>query len=417
MERAHKIRLNPTPFQEQWLLKACGIARFTYNWGLEQWQKQYKAGQKPSAYALKKQFNAIRRRKFPWTYEVTKCAVDTGFRNLDAAFKNFFRRVKNGKEKVSYPKFKSRKHSRQSFRMDGARVKLDGHWIKLQKLDEPINMTEELRLKGKIKSVVFSRDAVGDWYAAVLIEAEPPKHKHLQESVGLDLGVKTLVVLSDGVRFESQEPLRREQRKLRRLNKELSRRQQGSNRWQRTKLKLAKLHRKIKNRRLDYLHKITTYIAKTYRIIGMEDLNVCGMLKNHYLALSISDASFYEIRRQLKYKTEWCGGLLVEIDRFFPSSKICHVCGTINDGLLLSDRLWQCDCGAVLERDLNAAKNIKYEALRMIGRRSGFTETLNGRGEDVRPIWAILDEASKVAFSASQAVSFWHSLVNQVIGQ
>ena len=148
--RAHKIRLNPTPEQEQWLLKACGVARFVYNWGLEEWRRQYEAGGKPSAYTLKKQFNAIRREQFPWTYEVTKNAVDTGFKNLEAAFRNFFRRVKEGSGKVGYPRFKSRKRSKMSFRMDGCRVKAGGHWVKLEKLDEPINMTEPLRFDGVV---------------------------------------------------------------------------------------------------------------------------------------------------------------------------------------------------------------------------------------------------------------------------
>lgn len=382
--RAHKIRLNPTPFQEQWLLQACGVARFAYNWGLEHWQKQYEAGEKPSAYKLKKQFNAIRRELYPWTYNVTKCAVDTGFKNLDAAFKNFFRRVKNGERKAGYPKFKSRKRSSQSFRMDGSRVKIDGHWIRLEKLATPINMAEQLRLKGVVKFVVISRDAVGHWYAAVNVETEPPPHKHPLESVGIDLGVKTLAVLSDGTWFENQEPLRKEQRKLRHLFKELSRRQSGSNRWHRTKRQLARLYRKIANRRRDYIHKMTTYITQTYQVIGIEDLNVAGMLKNHHLALSISDASFYEVRRQLEYKAEWYGGSVVVINRFFPSSKLCHVCGTINESLTPSDHLWRCDCGAVLDRDLNAAKNIENQALRMVAEVGSRTPKTDVDG-NVRP--------------------------------
>ncbi len=394
--RGHKIRLNPTPEQEEYLLKACGVARFVFNWGLEQWQKQYEAGGKPSAYALKKQFNAIRREQFPWTYEVTKNAVDTGFLNLDAAFKNFFRRVKNGAKKVGYPRYKSRKRSRLSFRMDGSRVKASGHWVKLEKLPEPINMTEPLRFDGVVKSVVISRDRVGHWYAAFNVETEVQPMNHPVESVGIDLGIKTLAVLSDRTVFENQEPLRSELRKLRRLSKELSRRQQGSKRWQRTKTRLAKLYRRIRNRRLDYLHKITTYITHTYRLVGIEDLNVSGMLRNRYLALSVSDASFAEFRRQLTYKAWWYGGDVVVIDRFFPSSKTCGVCGCVNHDLALSDRVWTCpDCGAVHDRDLNAAQNIERQAL-LAGRRSGFAETVNAQGQDVRPRAAILGELRKV---------------------
>lgn len=384
MQRAHKIRLNPSVEQTQWFLQACGVARFVFNWGLAEWKRQYEAGEKPSAYKLKKQFNAIRREQFPWSYEVSKNAVDTGFLSLDAAFKNFFRRCKNGDAKKGYPNFKSKRRSRKSFRMDSSRVKLDGHWLKLEKLNEPINMAEMLRFDGEIKSVTVSEDA-GRWYATANVEVEPSEHEHPQESVGIDLGIKTLAVLSDGREFENQKLLRSELRKLKRLNRKLSRRQEGSGRWNRTKQKLARLHRCIANRRLDYQHKMTTKIASTYQVIGIEDLNVAGMLRNHCLALSIADAGFGEIRRQLSYKSEWYGGVIVEIDRFFPSSKLCRFCGCINSDLTLADRIWTCDCGAVLDRDQNAALNIERQALSIIRGRSGFTDSLNAQGQDVRP--------------------------------
>jgi len=365
MQRAHKIRLNPTPEQEQYFRQACGIARFCFNWGLAEWKHQYEEGGKSSAYALKKQFNAIKQEQFPWIYDVTKCAQDSGFRNLDVAFKNFFRRCKNGAAKKGYPNFKSRKRSRQSFRLDGSRVKADGHWLKIERLDAPINMAETLRFNGKIGSATISENA-GYWYAAVNVEVESPEHKHPQKSVGVDLGVKTLAVLSDGTQFENQKPLRSELRKVKRLNRELSRRQEGSGRWQRTRQKLARLHRRIADKRLDYQHKMTTEIARTYQVIGVEDLNVAGMLKNHCLALSLSDAGFGEIKRQLVYKAERYGGIVVEVDQFFPSSRLCLECGCINSELTLSDRAWACSCGAVHKRDLNAARNIEAEVLRIV---------------------------------------------------
>jgi len=380
------------------------VARFVFNWGLAEWKHQYEAGEKPSAYKLKKQLNAIKRQEFPWMYDVTKCVVDTGFRNLDAAFRNFFRRYKNGDAKKGYPNFKSKKRSRSSFRMDGNRVKIDGHWLKLEKLAEPINMTEELRFDGEIKSVTVSEDA-GHWYAAVNIEVESPKHEHTQKSVGIDLGIKTLAVLSDGREFENQKLLRSELRKLKRLTRELSRRQEGSGRWNHTKAKLARFHRRIADRRMDYQHKMTAEIASTYEIMGIEDLNVAGMLRNHKLALSIADAGFGEIGRQLHYKAEWYGSELVEIDRFFPSSRLCRFCGRINSDLTLADRIWTCDCGAVLDRDQNAALNIEGQALTILGRRSGFTESLNGRGQGIRPFWAILDETSKMAEERRPSIS------------
>jgi len=365
MKRAHKIRINPTPEQEQHLRQACGIARFCFNWGLAEWQCQHEKGGKPSAYALKNQFNAIKREQFPWVYDVTKFAADTGFRNLDAAFKNFFRRCKNGDKTKGYPNFKSRKYSKQSIYIVGATVKLKRYWLKLPRLDTWINMTEMLRFTGRVISVTVS-EKCGYWYASVNVEVEPPEHKYEKASVGIDLGVKTLAVLSDGTQFENQKLLRSELHKLKRLNRELSRRQEGSGRWQRSKERLARMHQRIANKRLDYQHKMTTEIARTYQIIGIEDLNVGGMLKNHRLALSIADAGLGEIRRQLSYKAEWYGGMVMLAGRFFPSSRLCSGCGCINSKLTLSDRVWTCDCGAVHDRDLNAAQNIETEALRIV---------------------------------------------------
>jgi len=256
-------------------------------------------------------------------------------------------------------------------------------------------MAEALRFDGEIKSVTISEDA-GHWYAAVNVEVELPEHEHQQKSVGVDLGVKTLAVLSNGTEFENQKLLRSELRKLKRLNRELSRRQEGSGHWSRTKQKLARLHRRVADRRLDYQHKMTTGIAQTYRIIGVEDLNVAGMLRNHCLALSIADAGFGEIKRQLGYKAEWYGGVLIEIDRFFPSSKLCRFCGCINSDLTLADRTWTCDCGAVHDRDLNAALNIERQALKMVAE-VGSQTPKTGVDEIVRPLAAVSCEASKVA--------------------
>ncbi len=323
-----------------------------------EWREQYEAGEKPSAYRLKKQFNAICRERFPWSYEVSKCAGDSGFKNLEAAFRDFFRRCKKGDTQKGYPRFKSRRRS-------CGRFKVDGHWLKLDKLDAPINMAEVLRVAGQVKSVTISEDG-GHWYAAVNVEVERPKQEHVQELAGIDLGIKTLAVLSNGTQYENQGLLRSELRKLKRLNRELSRRQERSRRWNRTKKKMAKLQRRIASRRLDYQHQMTTKIARTYRVIGVEDLNVAGMKCNHRLALSIADAGFGETHRQRAYKSEGCGGMLVEIDRFFPSWGLCHVCGCISSDLTLADRTWTCDCGAVPDRDSDAALNIERQALEMV---------------------------------------------------
>ena len=178
------------------------------------------------------------------------------------------------------------------------------------------------------------------------------------------MGLKTLAVLSDGTQYENQVLLRSELKHLQRLSRRLSRRKQGSHRWLRVKAQLARFHGRIANRRTDYLHKMTTQIASAYAVVGVEDLNVAGMLKNHRLALSLADASFGKIRRQLTYKSDWFGGKVVTVDRFYPSSRLCSVCGAIHHELTLEDREWTCQsCGALLDRDLKAAVNIEAEAL------------------------------------------------------
>lgn len=376
MHRTHKIRVNPTSEQKRHFRQACGIARFVYNWGLAQWNAWRERGEKVSVLGLKKEFNAIRGEQFPWTYEVTKCAVDTGFMNLGRAFDNFFRDDKRVKEtrqrgdlaqrKFGYPRFKSKKRSKRSFRLDRARFQVDGHWLKIQKLDSWINMAEHLRLEGELVSLTISEYA-GHWYASIVVKVKAPAHEHEGAVVGIDLGVKTLAVLSDGQQYENQVLLRTELRRLKRLNRELSRRQPGSRRWRRTQGKLQRLHARVKHKRQDYLHKMTTQIARTYRLIGVEDLHVSGLLKNHCLALSIADAGFGEIRRQLGYKAEWYGGQVVVVDRFFPSSKTCSRCGFINRDLSLHDREWLCPaCGTHHDRDLNASQNIEAQAIQMV---------------------------------------------------
>jgi putative transposase len=369
MIKAHKIRLNPTPEQEAYFRRAAGTARFVYNWGLARWIRLYEAGERPSIWQIKQEFNAIKGEQFPWVYEVAKDVAENAFFNLAKAFKNFFE-SHNGQrkgEKVGYPRFKSKKRSKLSFSLNNDKFKVDGHWLRVPKLGW-VNMAETLRFEGKILGATPSKQADW-WYVSVHVEVEDSEPiDFLNESVGIDLGLKSLAVLSDGTEFENQELLRSELRKLKRLNRELSRRQPGSNRWRKTQRKLARLHKRIADRRNDTIHKMTTEIARSYRLIGIEDLNLKGMLKNRRLALSLSDAAMGEICRQLVYKSAWFGGQVVKVDRFFASSKTCSECGHVNHDLQLSDRRWTCQgCGTIHDRDWNASKNIEVEALRLVG--------------------------------------------------
>lgn len=370
MIKAHKIRLNPTSEQEVYFRKAAGTARFVYNWGLAEW-KRHKAehpGQEHGAMALKKDFNALKLEQFPWVYEVAKDVAEGAFTNLSAALKNYFD-SKNGKRKgkqVGFPKFKSKKNKRQSFRLNNDKIHIGEHNFYVPKLGW-VNMAESLRFDGKIMGAVVSRQA-GRWYVAIAVEMGKPKTGEFEKpSVGMDVGIKTLVMLSNGGQYDNQVLLRSELKHLKRLSRRLSRRQVDSNRWRQAKCQLERFHERIAHRRADYLHKTTTEIASTYEVVGIEDLNVAGMLKNHCLALSLSDAAFGEIRRQLTYKSDWFGGRVVAVDTFYPSSRRCSRCGLINRELTLEDREWTCqNCGTLHDRDRNAAVNIEVEALRTL---------------------------------------------------
>ena len=370
MIKAHKIRLNPTPEQEIYFGKAAGTARFVFNWALAEW-KRHKAehpGQEHGAMALKKDFNALKLEQFAWVYDVAKDVAEGAFTNLSAALKNYFD-SKNGKRqgtRVGFPKFKSKKDKRQSFRLNNDKIHVDGHSFYVPKLGW-VNMAEALRFDGKIMGAVVSRPA-GHWYVSISVEMNKPVHRPFPKpSVGADVGIKTRGVLSDGTQYENQVLLRSELKHLKRLSRRLSRRQVGSNRWWRAKRQLERFHERIAKRRADYLHKTTTEIASAYEVVGLEDLNVEGMLKNRRLARSLSDAALGEIRRQLTYKSNWFGGQVALVDTFFPSSRRCSQCGEINHELELEDREWTCsNCGTFHDRDHNAAVNIEIEALRIL---------------------------------------------------
>lgn len=366
MNLAHKIRLNPTKKQEEYFNKACGVHRFVYNWGLAEWTRQYKNGEAPSAYKLKKEFNAIKRKNFPFVSDVHRDCSSQPFIDLGKAFSNFFRRVKNKETRLGYPKFKSKKKSRASFYLANDKFSLDGNWVKLPRLGW-VNMAEPLRFNGKILSARVSKEG-NHWYISIAIDVEVDESYYNNlEPVGIDLGIKTLMVFSSGIVAENQRNTLRHERRLRMLNKKLSRQQSDSNNWWKTVRKLRSLHVKTKNQRQDYIHKWTRCLTSNYGFIAIEDLNVQGMVRNHKLAKHISDASFGEIIRQLEYKQYIYGSVIQKINRWFPSSKTCSECGWIHDNLTLNIREFVCNnCGVIIDRDLNAAINIRNEGLRLI---------------------------------------------------
>jgi putative transposase len=367
MLRAHKIRLHPTPEQEAYFRKAAGTARFAFNWGLAEIKRALKDGRTPeSALDLKRRFNAIKRETFPWVYEITKCAVEGAFRNLGAALSNFRtsqRGARKGK-RMGFPKFKSKKRGPGSYYMANDKFSVDGHWLMVPKLGR-VNMTEPLRFAGKIMGATISYRA-GWWWGSIQMDVLHVPPTHPGHAVGVDVGLKDLAVDSDGQQYENQAPLRKAIRLVKRLQRTVSRRLQGSQNRRKAVLKLARAHYRVACLRADAHHKATTQIARKAALIGIEDLNVVGMLKNRRLARASSDASRSELHRQLHYKAAWYGGTVQAIDRFYPSSKVHHGCGGYKADLQLSERMWACPaCDAQVDRDLNAARNIRDEALRM----------------------------------------------------
>ena len=367
MIKAHKIRLNPTPEQATYFAKAAGTARFCFNWARAQWQKQYEAGGKPSALALRTQFNAIKKDQFPWVYDVTKCAVEGAFMDVAAAFKNFLQGRTAGR-KTGYPKFKSKKHSRPSFYLANDKFTVGDHWMDVPKLGR-VNMAESLRFQGKLLSARISKTASW-WLVSITVDMPDEVPLNTHPPLGVDVCLNRLATLSDGRQYENQRPLVHQLKKLRRLNKELARRTKGGKNWLKTKDKLGRLHYEIACIRLDWLQKLTTEIAQTSGMVAVEDLHVKGLIRNRCLSRSFSDAAVGRLLDLLESKVPRQGGMLLKVDRFFPSSQLCHCCGARKDDLTLADRVFVCpdpDCGYVGDRDENASWNILLEALHLFG--------------------------------------------------
>lgn len=379
---AHKIRLHPTAEQKTYLARAAGTARFVWNWALAEWNRQYEAGEKPTALKLKKQFNAIRRAQFPWTWEVTKNASDQPFFDLGKAWSAFFNGLKTGKQ-VGRPTFKSKKRSKASFYLQNDKFELGDHRIWIPKLGW-VNMAEKLRFCGKILGARITRTADW-WFASITVEVPDVPPLKRPAAVGVDVGLNRLATLSTGEEFENQKFLTTALKKLRRANKRLHRRQLGSKNREKARRQVARLHYRITCLREDVLQKLTTRLADCYGIVGVETLNLKGLLKNRRLSRSFSDAALGKLLTLLTSKVEQRGGQMVKVGRFFPSSKTCHACGWKWEDMDLADRLFLCQNPACAsyqfaqDRDHNAALNILSEALHLIGL---IDQVVGGTGSD-----------------------------------
>ena len=373
--RGQIIELNPNNKQATYFKKACGVARFAYNWALAEWQKQYQEDKTyrenceqsgltinesqlnlPNQGKLRKQLNAIKREQFPFMMEVTKCAPQIAIQQLGDAYKRFF------KGESQYPQFR-KKGERDRFGISNDRFKIQKQkgkfFIQIPRLGL-VKMKEGLRFQGKIMSATISTRGE-KWFVSINVElSEAIQHlPKTQQSVGLDLGITHLATLSDGTKIQAPKPLKNYLKKLRRINKSLSRKQKGSNNRAKAKAKLSRLYYRISNIRKDFLHKLTANLVRKFDVICLEDLNVQGMLKNRRLSRAIHDLGFYELKRQLIYKANQFGKTVKSVERFFPSSKTCSCCGFKLEKLSLSVRKWTCEkCSAEHDRDINASINI-----------------------------------------------------------
>lgn len=361
INRAYKTKLRPTTKQARYFGGCVGAARFVYNWALADRIQKHKLELKTNKFEQKKRFNAIKDELCPWVRKYSYTLVEAEFNNLDTAYQNFFRRVKQGIGKPGFPKFR-KKGLKSSFTLRSIKPNhIESNKIKLP-LVGWVNLAENgyFPTEGiKINSATISEKA-GEWFISVQVEEEielPQTNGHV---IGVDVGIKTSAVLSDGRSFDAPKTLYKYEKKLAKLQRELSRRNKGSANRAKTKTKIAKLHAKISDTRKHYQHNVSKAVVSDLpHTIVIEDLNVKGMQKNRHLAKAVSDAGMSEVHRQITYKSEWNGIDLVEVDRFYPSSKTCSNCGNIKQDLTLADRIYKCDCcGFEIDRDLNAALNL-----------------------------------------------------------
>lgn len=377
MLRAIRIRLYPNKEQSTMMNKLLGCYRVVYNQCLSRKIESYKNGGKSENLSTLGQFvhhELLKNDNFIWLREQNTKVLKQAVKDMLTAYKNFF------EQHTGYPKFKSKHDNKQSCRFElGAISKRNDYTTYHLSLANIRNVKFRCNEKyarylqkhhGNIRQATLTRLTCGEYYLSILVDGDLT-HKGLKDTdkaVGIDLGVKDFVVTSNGEVFRNLHFKKSESKKIKKLQKQLSRKQKGSNNRKKARIRLAKVYKKINDRKQYYLHAVSNSLIDENQVICMEDLNVEGMVKNHNLAESICEMNFGEFRRMLEYKTNWYNRKIVFVDRFYPSSKTCHNCGYINKELKLSDRQWVCpQCGEVIERDCNAAMNILDEGLRIIG--------------------------------------------------
>ncbi|HYY77769.1 MAG TPA: RNA-guided endonuclease TnpB family protein [Actinomycetes bacterium] len=378
VHQAYRYELAPTAAQQAALASHAGAARWAWNWGLSVRQKAWRRRmQTLDAVDLHRLLCQLKRtRRYGWLYEVSKCAPQEALRDLDRAYANYFRGSKAGR-RVGFPKFKKRGRCPDRFRLTGA-IRVEPGVVVLPRIGRVATKEATGKFRGRILSATCRREA-DRWYCSLTVQVQRPDSAPVEgPAIGVDRGIRTFAVCSDGTAIESSWALDRSLRKLRRRARAVTRKQRGSRNRAKAALALARLHRRIRNQRLDGLHKATTALAKAKSVIVVEDLHVAGMVRNRRLARAISDQGWAQFHRQLAYKCQWYGSILLVAPRFYPSSKRCSGCGQVKATLPLQVRVFACQkCGLVLDRDLNAARNLAWLAERVVG---SSPETVNACG-------------------------------------
>ena len=369
MEYSYKFRIYPNATQRTQISRTFGCCRFVFNHFLAKRKAVYEQTGKTFNYYDCASALTQLKADLEWLKDADSTALQSSLRDLDAAYQNFFRRVKRG-EKPGYPRFKGKRDHRQSFKSKcvGMNIKVLDNAVQLPKLGRvKCRISKEVR--GRILSATVSQNPSGKYFVSLCctdvdIQPLPPTGV----AVGIDMGLKSFAITSDGVEYPNHKYLAKSEKKLARLQRQLSRKSKGSNRWEKNRLRVARLQEHIFNQRRDTLHKLSTDLVRQNDVICIEDLAPKNMVRNHKLAKPISDASWGEFRRQLEYKAAWYGKRIVAVDRFYPSSQLCSGCGIQWSGAKdLSVRRWTCPvCGAIHDRDINAARNILNEGMRLI---------------------------------------------------